>query len=256
MRLITTTAISLFLTGFIFAQTNEKANESIKKCALAESISAEFKGASNTVVLTEDSVRNKLKVKKTGDILDDVSTYADIFEQWAAHSVPDFDKQFKQSKDQIKKSKSLTEKEKAFKLDWLSHDLYEQYSYPVSRYGSIIGIEMIELANRHETNAIPYLRQIAETELPKELGVPTCARIKSHYQNPATEAWVTLSMPGGLSDDQKKAWLDNFIASEKGPGQAGKKWAIDAAERMLRKQEKVGSMPAGTSNETKNVRSK
>ena len=252
MRLITTTAISLFLTGFIFAQTNENANESIKKCALAESISAEFKGASSTAVLAEDSVRNKLKAKKTGDILDDVSTYADIFEQWAAHSVPDFDKQFKQSKDQIKKSKSLTEKEKAFKLAWLSHDLYEQYSYPVSRYGSIIGIEMIEIANRHETNATPYLKRIAAAELPKALGVPTCARVKHQYQNPAAEAWLKLTMPKDMPVTDAKVWLTNFLAEEKAKGADKKEWAVEAGERMLRKMEKE-SQPSASSNVVTNV---
>ena len=71
---------------------------------------------------------------------------------------------------------------------------------------------------------------------------------------------MALLMPEGLTNDQKlrlldnfimsrlkgltnnqKAWLDNFIKSEKGQEKDGKKWAIEAAERMIRKMEKAQS---------------
>lgn len=76
-------------------------------------------------------------------------------------------------------------------------------------------------------------------------------------RNKAAEAWVALLMPEGLKNDQKarlldnlivpkmkgltndqKAWLANFIKSEKGLEKDGKKWAIEAAERILRKMDK------------------
>lgn len=74
-------------------------------------------------------------------------------------------------------------------------------------------------------------------------------------RNSAAEAWVILSMPEGLASDQKKIWLDNFMASEKGRGKNGKKWVIEAVERLLRKSGKAGPISAETSKKTKNVRS-
>ncbi|MBU4200155.1 MAG: hypothetical protein KJ919_09570 [Verrucomicrobia bacterium] len=56
-------------------------------------------------------------------------------------------------------------------------------------------------------------------------------------RNKAAETWMALLMPEGSTNDQK-AWLDNFIKSEKMQGKDGKKWAIEAAERILRKMAK------------------
>ncbi|MDO9541196.1 MAG: hypothetical protein Q7J98_02590, partial [Kiritimatiellia bacterium] len=93
-------------------------------------------------------------------------------------------------------------------------------------------------------------------------------------RNKAAEAWVTLQMPGGLTDNQKamlldnygvpkmkgltndqKAWLGNFIKSEKEEGEDGKKWAIEAAERILRKMVResvIGAVIGDTSQPTTN----
>ena len=250
MRLIITTAISLFFAGFIFAQTNENADESNKQCVLAESISAEFQCAGNTNVLTEDSLRNRLKTKKTSEIIDDISAYADIFEKWAKTSLPSF--QTREEMTGAGESNTLSAAEiRAHKVK-IFKEMWNRGTEPITKYGAIISIEMSELAARHETDAKPYLIRIADAKLPKELGVPKCARVKSQYQNPAAEAWLKLTMPKDISDTDAKIWLTNFIAGEKAKAAEKKAWAVEAGERMLRNMEKE-SQSSASSNVVTNV---
>ena len=250
MRLIITTAISLFFAGFIFAQTNENADESNKQCVLAESISAEFQCAGNTNVLTEDSLRNRLKTKKTSEIIDDISAYADIFEKWAKTSLPSF--QTREEMTGAGESNTLSAAEIRAQKVKIFKEMWNRGTEPITKYGAIISIEMSELAARHETDAKPYLIRIADTKLPKGLGVPTRARVKSQYQNPAAEAWLKLIMPKDISDTDAKIWLTNFIAEENAKGVEKQAWAAEAGERMLRKMEKE-SQPSADSNVVTNV---
>ncbi len=117
-------------------------------------------------------------------------------------------------------------------------EMWNRGTEPITKHGAIISIEMSELAARHETDAKPYLKRIADTKLPEELGVPTCARIKSNYQNPAAEAWLKLTMPKDMPVTEAKVWLTNFITEEKTKRAEKNPWATEAAERMLRRMGK------------------
>ncbi|MCA1809702.1 MAG: hypothetical protein LC725_09685 [Lentisphaerae bacterium] len=231
MKLIFTTILWSILANFVFAQTNDSAEVIARKCILAESISMRFKGSENTNVFSDESVKAVLKNISSEIITDDLNNYADIFEAWAKQ------KAAKVAKESANSISISTNENKRSMLVREFKRVFDKTG-PIDRHGAIIRVEMLELADRHYTNAAPYLKRIAEVELPKALGVPTCARAKSHYQNPAAEAWVILKMPERLNEDDKLAWLTGFIENEKKLDAEAKIWAIEAAERMLRKMER------------------
>jgi len=242
----------LLFVGFVFAQKNLVDTNIKEKCVLAESIAIEIKSnLYKSNVSIEEQIQLLLRSTNSDLITRDLCVYARIFESWVKNANQDY-----------KKIKNvIVTNDMIVSTDTNKNQLIQEFkrkfeaTRPIEEFGGVIPAEMQEIACRHETNAMACLQRIAMAKLPQDLGLPTCARIKSRYQNPAAEAWVALSTPAGLSDSQKKTWLDNFIKSEKMQGKDGKKWAVEAAERMLRKQEKAGLMTVGTSNEIKNVRS-
>ena len=111
---------------------------------------------------------------------------------------------------------------------------------------------------------VPIIWELNDTSSLSVLAGMATDDQSENVRNKAAEAWVALLMPGGLTNDQKlhlldnfgvpkmkgltnnqKAWLDNFIKSDKMHGKDGKKWAIDAAERILRKMEKATQSSPG-----------
>lgn len=235
------------LTMLLSASAEEKKDikSNYDECPLASDIALKYKEE-----IGEGRIEKVIKQQKSEALIEDLRVYAKNFTSWSTSELPVIKKDIDHQSQ-----KELTPEEKRkrgvaqFKKEWY------QGTEPIQKNGSIIVTEIQELANRRDTNASVYCKLIAESKLPSGIDKSTSTMIKNHYQNPAAEAWVTLSMPDGLFDDQQKAWLDDLIMSEKRQGQSGKKWAIEAAERMLRKLEKAASPSAGMSSETKNVRS-
>jgi hypothetical protein len=224
--------VVLFLAIAFLGIAEEKgAVEKYNRCPLSSAIALKYKAE-----IGEGKIEVIIQQQKTEELIEDLRIYAENFKTWSTTPLPHIVKS-----DGNRNSSTLTpeasrkQKVEQFKKEWY------QGTEPIQQNGSIIVAEMKELAIRRENKAVIYLKSIAESKLPMGLDNPTSAMIKHNYQKPASEAWVTLSMQEGLTDDQKKTWLTNFMANEKGQGQAGKKWAIEAAERMLRKIDK----PAG-----------
>lgn len=206
------------------------AEDKYEDCPLAVDIALKYKDE-----IREGRIKEIIKQQKSEVLVKDLRIYANNFTKWSLsklsviNETDDYQYNKELTQEEIRKQKT-----KQFKKEWY------QGTEPIQRNGSIIVAEIQEIASRYETNAIPYLRRIAETKLPKELGVPTCARIKGHYQNPAAEAWLKLTMPKDMSVADAKLWLTNFITEEKAKGATKKDWTIEAAERRLRKVEEEG----------------
>ena len=218
MKVVVIILVCILCSEVISGQTEGMKTNDTSRCLLAESIALEL-----TNNLNKDSVNDILQQKSSDEILQDLCSYAGIFEEWAKQPVPSG-----------RKPEGKTKIERLFNV-WKQEDSHMK---PIQQYGGIISFEMIEIANRHKTEAMPYLERIAQTELPDFKNVAISAKIKGRYQNPAAEAWLRLSMPKDLRDDEKKAWLLDFIEQEQKKGAEQKKWAIDRAEWLLYKMEK------------------
>jgi hypothetical protein len=238
MKIVVTTLILSLLLHVNLALAQEDVETLLEiPYVVADVVFDEFACPSNTNVLTEENILRALASHKTEELLDDVITYSEVFERWSKIPVAELPRK-DIATNALSSSQIRAEHIAYFNQAW------HKGTEPIARRGSILTIAMIELASRREANAKPYLSRIAETQLPKELGVPRCARVKRLYQNPAADAWLILTMPQGLSEGEKTDWLTDFIGRERELGKKGKRWAIEAAERMLRRIECERKDPA------------
>lgn len=194
-------------------------------CPLSASIALKYKSE-----IREGKLDNIVKQQKTEKLIEDLRVYANNFRKWSETPLDHMNRADNSPGSSVLSPEEIRkQKVEQFKKEWY------QGTEPVQRNGSIVVAEIKELARRRVVKAAVYLQSIAESNLPLGLDKPTSAMIKHNYQNPAAEAWLTLIMPAELSDDQDKNWIAYFIKEEAGQGKSAKKWAIEAAERMIRK---------------------
>ena len=217
--------VCFFCVAPISAQTANMNTNTALRCSLAESIKIELEAN-----LCEESINDFLQQQKTEEIVKDICIYAEIFETWAKQPILAL-----QKREDIEVVKELTSREIRMQKVEQYRKMWNDGTEPITRCGGIIRLEIIEITNRREVKVMPCLERIARTKFPAFNNAATYSHIKSQYQNLAADAWMMLSAPEGLTDDEKKVWLINFMANEKGKGQGGKEWAVEAAERMIKR---------------------